>query len=203
MRHLKYDFKIILLLLIMSVFSCTSNHKESSTTEKSVEAKDTSINITQILIDPNYAIIDSSGDNKSGISHSSKIEYKVSSRKIEETRNCKKCEISIIHHADVNFQSLEYQDIYNVLCTIDTSCSNNAEFSEYSNEILHKILLHYFYDFVEISSRFDYLMTDYIYEEIANPLIDYDYQVLYNRIDSVGENNEVKRKILESLQSIN
>ena len=55
----------------------------------------------------------------------------------------KRCDIDIVLETDENMANLSDNLIYLFLYSFDESCNNNAEFIEYSNEVLFKLLIHY------------------------------------------------------------
>jgi|GEM_PF-5448943 len=55
-------------------------------------------------------------------------------------QECEKCDRQKVLAVSQNMDSLNYQLVYDLLCTFDESCSRNAEYSEFSNEVLYKVL---------------------------------------------------------------
>jgi len=77
---------------------------------------------------------------------------------------------------------LAYDVVLRFACSFDSSCKNNAEFAEWSNDLLFQIMdkdinllnkaLH--------DLGFDKVLV--ICEEIAHPLKDYNYVDLYSKV---------------------
>ena len=118
------------------------------------------------------------------------------------TTICEKCNIKLVVEVEKNLDSLSYNHIYNLLCTIDESCSNNAEFSEFSNRMLFSVLQRYPTDFIKVLDKYPELQKNYLFKELSGPLLDYDIQWIIGRIKSAEVDGKVKRKAIESLQKI-
>src|SRR5687768_7465593 len=55
-------------------------------------------------------------------------------------QDIKRCDIAVLGQIDRNIENLKEKEIKDFLLTFDTSCNNNVEYSEFSNELLFKIL---------------------------------------------------------------
>ena len=54
---------------------------------------------------------------------------------------CDKCNIDKVKIVNEHLDSLTFQIVSDFLCTFDSSCIKNAEYSEWSNETLFKVLV--------------------------------------------------------------
>jgi hypothetical protein len=115
--------------------------------------------------------------------------------------DCKKCDI--IHVLDIkkNIDDLDYDQVYKFFCTIRYSCYDNAEFGEFSNEMLFLLFEKQTQlAFKVLESETDINLT-LICEELSSPIHD---GIEVNSIKSIIEKNisngEIKNKVLQSLQ---
>ena len=117
------------------------------------------------------------------------------------TGKCEKCDIQIVVETDLNMTNLDDSNISEFLCTMDKACCNNIEFSEYSNEVLFKLIKSYPEKFVGVMSSSNNLQKDYIYKELSSPLLDYDIKQIMEAMRRVNHDQEVKTLILKALEN--
>ncbi len=117
-------------------------------------------------------------------------------------KECEKCNIQVIKNIYENIEKLSLKIINEFICSIDKSCNNNVEFSEWSNEMLFKIIEKnptlYFIALKDFKSE----KQQYILSEIENPVIEIDYQKIYNSIKEINVEQELKEEYLNSLKII-
>lgn len=112
-----------------------------------------------------------------------------------------KCDINKIKIANQNIDHLNYNIVKEFICTNDSMCSNDIEFTEFFNETLFKILdkaPEIFFDVLEHES-FDH---DLILKNIENPVIETDLISIYKKILSLKIEKSTKSKILNSIQIV-
>ena len=99
-------------------------------------------------------------------------------------------------------KDLTTDDIYKFLKTISIDCKNNAEFSEYSNEIIFKILgLNPSNFILVIDKDHNNLDLNEIIKLLKNPLNDtINVKGLYKKINDVKIDSPYKKIILDSLK---
>ncbi|MBU2552834.1 MAG: hypothetical protein KKF98_00140 [Bacteroidetes bacterium] len=99
------------------------------------------------------------------------------------SQNCKKCDMDKLIELSENMENLNYQTVKNFVCTFDSICKNNIEFSEWSNELLFKLIdknldmlngaLHELgYNYVELISL-----------ELESPVAEVDLAKLYRIVE--------------------
>jgi hypothetical protein len=115
-------------------------------------------------------------------------------------RECEKCDEQKVLAVSQNMDGLNYQLIYDFLCTFDESCSRNVEYSEFSNEVLYKVLAKHPKAIVELISDGSKLNSEYIYKQISSPLLDYDYVSIINSIKGTEGNEDIKIRIINSVK---
>jgi hypothetical protein len=115
------------------------------------------------------------------------------------TKPCTKCDLEKVRIVGENINKLTYNILSDFLCTVDTSCINNAEFSEASNGTLFSVLEKYPDLFFQVVSKGNVNIT-FILKEIESPVDDLiDLQGIYDKIKLVPDNTELKTKCLNSL----
>jgi hypothetical protein len=81
-----------------------------------------------------------------------------------------------------NIENLNSKLISDFVCTFDSTCVNNAEFSEWSNELLFKVVIK---DINLLNKSLRELGYDYVLliaNELENPINDVDFFTVYNSI---------------------
>lgn len=99
-----------------------------------------------------------------------------------------------------SLDNLNYQLIYDLLCTFDESCSRNTEYPEFSNEVLFKVLSMHPKAIVEIISGSPEFDSEYIYKQMSSPLLDYDYNGIINSVEAIEGHEDVKSRIISSIK---
>ena len=101
-----------------------------------------------------------------------------------------------------NLDSLSYQTADKFLLTFDESCVNNAEYSEWSNELLYKFLENNPSMLIEILLKEKPFKRNYIYKNLTQPIHDgVDLKMIYSRVEKVNMNNEVTMNILKNIKT--
>lgn len=111
---------------------------------------------------------------------------------------CIKCDIQKVKVVNDHIDSLTFQMVKDFLCTFDSSCKNNSEFSEWSNETLFKVLLKapiVFFQVVENGQAANKLLI----QEIENPVHEFDFQKIYNKIKATKVKAGVKTTYLNAI----
>jgi hypothetical protein len=111
---------------------------------------------------------------------------------------CIKCNIDKVKTAYEHLDSLTFQIVDEFLCTFDSTCKNNTEYSEFSNETLFKVL-------DKSPTLFFQVIADkkidnkILLNEIENPILDIDLQKTYDRINVIPISSDLKEKYLKAL----
>jgi hypothetical protein len=112
-----------------------------------------------------------------------------------------KCNIELVLLADQNAEKLSEKDCLGFLLTIDPICENNAEFGEFSNGSLFKILENsplILIKTIEIN-RAD-IHLEIIYDMIQNPIDDLiDLVTIKTKILELNYESSIKSDIIKNL----
>ncbi len=114
--------------------------------------------------------------------------------------SCNRCDIEVVKETASNLEKLEYSEISQFLYTFSKDCSKNVEYSEYSNEVLFKVLEKYPEDFIICMTKDKGLELEYIYSELSTPILDINGRVIYEKVQNVSGDKHVKEKILKALK---
>jgi hypothetical protein len=113
---------------------------------------------------------------------------------------CKKCDIDKVKAIEKNYANLTYPTVQQFLCTLDESCKTNVEYSEWSNEIIYKLLNKHAALFFEVLTKEKSINKRVLLTEIENPLLDYDFQLLSKKVVAVNAKKELQQQVLEALK---
>ncbi len=98
--------------------------------------------------------------------------------------HCDKCDTSKIKAVDEHLNNLNYQLVADFFCTLDSSCKNNAEYSEWSNEMLFKVLERSPSLFIKVLTT-NPERAGLIFDEIKHPIHDgLDVLKLYDAVSA-------------------
>ncbi len=112
--------------------------------------------------------------------------------------SCKKCDIEKVKIADSLLDNLTFEIVRDFLCTFDTSCKNNAEFSEWSNEVLFEVLEKSPSIYFKVIAK-GQVNSKILLEEVQNPIHEFDYQKIYDKIKATNARATIKSQYLNAL----
>ena len=112
-----------------------------------------------------------------------------------------KCNLNLTNYADEKYK-LNQQEIRVFFASIGEDCKNNAEFSQWSNEILFSILQSYPDWATEEIARLNIDMQDFIFQELSEPVHD---GIDLNKISGILRKSNgdigIKNRIIEILNN--
>jgi hypothetical protein len=114
---------------------------------------------------------------------------------------CEKCDIEKVRIAYENLDNLTTEIVGEFLCTFDTKCNVNVEFSQWSNETLFRVLESSPDTFFESLKHYK-VDREQIIREIAEPIEEFDLQTIYTKIKQTqvpADTDTFKTRILNSL----
>lgn len=120
-------------------------------------------------------------------------------QKKQAIKECNKCDIKTVLKTTEKINQLTEEDVACFLMGFDDTCSNNVEYSEFSNEVLFKVVAKYPKVFLDVFSR-DLINQEYILDELGAPLLDFNLVEITEGVKSVKEESEIKGRVLASLQ---
>ena len=111
---------------------------------------------------------------------------------------CDKCDIEKVKIVNEHLDSLTFQIVSDFLCTFDSICKNNVEYSEWSNETLFKVLEKSPTIFFQVAAK-EQVNSKLLLREIESPIHDFDLQKIYDKIKATSEPTNIKAKYLNAL----
>ncbi len=113
--------------------------------------------------------------------------------------DCEKCNIDYVREIKMHISNLDTLAIINFLCTIDESCSNKVEFSQFSNKVLFLLLLEYPDLTVELLAKYDFHL-DRICNKLAHPIHDgIDVDGIATLLKKKDTHKQIREKLLHAL----
>lgn len=110
------------------------------------------------------------------------------------------CNIKVVDETNINIDSLNYDQVELFLQTFDSTCKNNVEFSEYSNEVLFKLLTIRTILIVKVLSTSKNIDLQIIFAEIENPVIEFDFQPIFLKLNSISGFNTTIAKLKKCIR---
>ena len=112
------------------------------------------------------------------------------------------CSTQILRQTYEKMDSLNSEDICNFLLTFDPMCNSNAEFSEWSNELLFEVANKYPERLLEQLDKDSGISIEYILNEFSTPIHDGIYLAkILDKINEtpVHENNTSKSRVSNAI----
>lgn len=159
----------------------------------------TTANFTVTFLDKERNIVRWTGEGVSCIYIPTQdtVKYKRIVQSCEDA--CYKCDIEKVKIVNENLDKLTMQMVSRFLCTFDSTCANNSEYSEWSNETLFKVLEKapgIFFQVV-VNGQVD---NKILLDQIENPINDViDIQIIYDKIKETKVQTDIKTEYLNAL----
>lgn len=119
----------------------------------------------------------------------------------QERTDSIKCNINVLLKFDNNLDSLDTNSAREFFLTFDKACKNNAEYSEWSNELLFKFLDRYPRKFINVlllKEKYDLIS---IFKNLESPINDgFDLDKIYKGVEAIDLHNSVKKEILKRIK---
>ena len=131
--------KIISVFTVLIFLLGCKNYSGDKTEEKTIVTEDDQVELGELLSSDAVANQEVQDDNATPIVNGNEETVELPSSEINK-QECEKCDGKKVLAVSQNMDNLNYQMIYDLLCTFDGSCSRNVEYSEFSNDILYKVL---------------------------------------------------------------
>ena len=111
-----------------------------------------------------------------------------------------KCNIQKIKNVHENLNNLTYKIVLEFLYSFDKSCKNNVEYSEWSNEMLFKLIENSTDLYFEVLNGLKAENQTLLLNEIENPNSEINFQKIYNKIKLSKTKTEFKNQYLNNLR---
>lgn len=97
-------------------------------------------------------------------------------------RSCQKCDLETLKTLNEHLDNLTFKIISDFVCTFDLTCKNNIEYSEWSNELLFKVLDKSPKLLFEVLGSQQYRNKEIVINEVKSPVLEIDFQNLYDKV---------------------
>ena len=102
-------------------------------------------------------------------------------------QDCKKCNIQALVEVSKVIEKPDYKTVSNFICSLDSSCRNNIEFSEWSNSLIFDIINSDVNLFNQVIHDLGYDYVLLVAKELEYPTKEQDLKKIYNLvIESIG-----------------
>ena len=119
---------------------------------------------------------------------------------VDLDKDCEKCKIEFARDIKTNIDSLTERQVYVFLCSMDESCINDVEFSQYSNDVLYLLLYKKPELVLKTLSKYD-ISLEYIREQLANPVNDrINVKEVHELIKNIDDYKEIKENLLKGIK---
>ncbi|MBL4898667.1 MAG: hypothetical protein JKX76_03350 [Colwellia sp.] len=173
-------------LYLALLLSCTEQEPEENLAVKVSDNKELATIDSTVFVETDKATID---HQKPSLTDSTYVDYW--------------CSSEILKNTEENIDNLNIVIVADFMATLHSSCSDNIEYSEWSNELLFKVLQRRPGLFAQILSKNSSLDTDYIVYELTNPLL--DVINLNQVIDTIqagdGLSPSTKERVIKALET--
>ena len=113
-----------------------------------------------------------------------------------------RCNVLIVSALDRNLgDTISDQMVEKFLYTFSDSCSNNAEYSQYSNKILFELLSLYPSKTIEVLTSAGNIKIDYILNQVSQPVSDdIELNKILKKVLEQEKGDSVRLKLIKSLE---
>jgi hypothetical protein len=115
-----------------------------------------------------------------------------------QAKSCERCDVDVVAEVSANLDDIAPDTFYRFLCSFHESCSTNVEYSEFSNEMLFKLLERYPQEFIHCMKRRP-IQREYIYDRLSQPLVYETNHQLRMKVSAASGNVKIKNSILAAL----
>ena len=115
--------------------------------------------------------------------------------------DCEKCNLERVKAVTIESKNLSTEIVGEFLCTLDTICADNVEFSQWSNEVLFLVIENSPELFFN-SLQYYNVNQEAILKGITNPLIELDLQLVFSKVKGTSfpkDQKKFKSQILATL----
>ena len=99
-----------------------------------------------------------------------------------------------------NVDNLTFRMVEDFLCTFDSACETNIEFSQWSNEMLYTLCDKEPDLVFKVLEQSQLSNIEIQLDAMENPIHNFDYQRIYVKIKDTETKSEFQEKILKSIE---
>jgi len=115
-------------------------------------------------------------------------------------QSCVPCDM--INALDLKDTVININQVEDFLCSVQSKCQNNVEFTEYSNSVIFNLLEKKTVLFLKAFSESNRIDKEYILRQISDPLKDYDINEITLKVEKIKCNKQTKESIIKALRGL-
>lgn len=120
---------------------------------------------------------------------------------VAQKTSCAKCDIEILAAVNRDMAMLSFKQVLALFCTMDNSCAENVEFSEFSGELIFQVFNHKPEFSLRALEKSSNSSADAVIKRLENPINDIlDLNLIYSKVSSIAAHKKSKKRVLEALQ---
>jgi hypothetical protein len=116
-----------------------------------------------------------------------------------EPNVCAHCKIEIVRKTESRIGVLRKSEIEKFLCSMDEECKVNTEYSEYSNDVLFKIVEQQTADFFQVFNNLPKGNRSYILFNLSHPIKDYKIKSISEKLKTIVGPADIKEAVLKAI----
>ncbi len=187
---MKFLLNILILLLIIA---CGGRTEEQRTTEELTTESSDTVELSELLGASEHENLVTEPNN----SEPTRVIH-LSLSSLESTP----CNVDVILYAHLNIDSLSTEALDIFLNVFSKECNNNAEFSEFGQEMIFKVFAKYPREIAQLITRNNYNMEALIWE-LEAPLLDPAVEPIITDFKSIGIKNAKIDSVIAALERAN
>lgn len=110
-----------------------------------------------------------------------------------------KCNVEYLVSLEERLNDLAYEDISVFMKRFKEECNDNIEYSQYSNELLFRILHRYPAFVIEALEEIDLGTKEIIFSKLSESVLDHDYDDIIKAVNRADGNESIKKQIISSI----
>lgn len=115
--------------------------------------------------------------------------------------DCEKCKTELVREIKSHINNITKEQVFRLLCCFDKKCTNNVEFSEFSNEVLFLLLSEHPQLTIEVLAKNESISLELIKNVIENPINDrIDLNDIYEKIENLEDYEKTRESLLQSIK---
>ena len=106
-------------------------------------------------------------------------------------QGCEKCNTEELLEFSENIENLNHEIVRKFICTFDSACISHIEFSEWSNELLFKLIERDINLLNQVLHELDFHYVKLISKELETPVVDVDFIKVYDQIKNAHGSKDI------------
>lgn len=139
-------------------------------------------------------------EDTSNVNNTPHLTQKMQNPTYMQVEDTIQCNIIIVRETNRNINNLEFSDVALFLQTFSEKCRNNVEYSEFSNEVLFKVLEAYPVEIIKCFDTCEKIEINFILSELSNPIHDINITKIIEILNNVECESKYKAIIIALIE---